>query len=447
MEKCDKCDAELTNGKCSACEAKKATDAKRALEIKDPLAVTPNALEMEKNRKRAIENLCKANKLDDKYKDMWIGQGVSLEAVSEDILRILEERGKTNPQPLSRIDLTQQETRQFSLARAILACKDNNWEKAAFELECSRAVAQKLNKVPEPTKFYVPFEVLQRPIDRQGRRDISIGASGGSYLVSTENIGFIELLRNRSVCMRMGARRLSGLIGNVTVPRMSAAATAYWLANETATITESQQTILQMGLSPHSVGAYTEISRQLLLQSSPGAEGIVSDDLAQVVAVAADLAALTGSGAAGQPHGIVGTAGVGSVAGAALAYAGALEFQTDVATSNVVPIRGGYVTTPAGAAICMAEMKVTNAYSPLWEGNIWEGNMCGFPAMSSNQMAAATMLFGDWQELVIGEWGVLEVEINPYANFAAGIIGVRALYSLDVGIRRPFAFSYASGLT
>ncbi len=92
-------------------------------------------------------------------------------------------------------------------------------------------------------------------------------------------------------------------------------------------------------------------------------------------------------------------------------------------------------------------MKVTNDYSPCWEGNVWDGTMVGFPAMSSEQMTALTMLFGDWSEVVVGEWGVLEVEVNPYANFAAGIIGIRALYSLDVAMRYPAAFSYATSIS
>ena len=73
--------------------------------------------------------------------------------------------------------------------------------------------------------------------------------------------------------------------------------------------------------------------------------------------------------------------------------------------------------------------------------------MAGFPAMSSMQMPTADMLFGDWQEVVVGEWGVLEVEVNPFANFAAGIIGVRAIYSMDVGVRRAAAFSLATSIT
>lgn len=420
--------------------------------------------DLEQSRIRAITNIAKANNITDNIRDVWVRQGYSLEQVSNDVLKILEERGKSNPAPASRLGLTAQETQRFSLGRAILAAasKDNDWSKAGFELECSRAIAQKLGKIAEPHKFYVPFEAMARnvelPAERlqrlliagaMGRRDLTVATAGaGGFLVETENVGFIEMLRNRSVAFRMGARRLSGLQGSVTVPRQSAAATAVWLANEASTITESQQTFVQMALSPKNVGAYTEISRQLLLQSSPGAEGIVTDDLAQVVALAADLAVLEGSGAAGQPTGIANTSGIGSVTGTSLASAGVLEFQTDVAASNVTPMAGGYVTTAAVAALLMVRPELPSTGTErLWKGNVWDGRLFDFPAMTSNQLTAASMIFGDWQEVVVGEWGVLEVEVNPYANFQAGIIGVRAIYSMDVGVRRPFAFSRATSIT
>ena len=408
-----------------------------------------NAAELEKSRKRAIENLCKANNLDDKYRDMWIGQGSSLEQVSDEILQVLEERGKSNPQSPAKIGMSKAEVKQFSLARAIKACADKDWKEAQFELDCVKEVARKMNKAPDPQKFLVPFEVLQRPVDvSRSKRDLTVGTVGdGGYLVSTDNVGFIEILRNRSVAFNLGVRRLSGLNGNVTVPRQTGAATPIWLANEASTATESKQAFTQMALTPKTVAAYTEISRLLLLQGSPSVEGIVTDDLAAVVAIAADLSVLNGSGVSGQPTGIIQTAGIGSVSGTTLAYSGVLEFQTDVAANNVIPVAGGYVTTPVVAGKMMARSRFSNTDTPLWVGNIWDGQMAGFRGMSSNQMPADTMLFGDWQEVVVGEWGVLEVEVNPYANFQAGIIGVRAMYSLDVGVRRPFAFAYASSIT
>lgn len=409
------------------------------------------AVAMERKRREGIEKLCKINKIDEKTREYWVGAGLSLDQVADDLLLIIEERGKSNPDPVGKIGMSQRDVKQFSMLRAIKASVDNDWKLAPFELECSRAVAAKLNRSPDAHRFFVPFEVMEDPRGRPraaGQRDLTVGTAGaGGYLVETANMGFIELLRNRSVAFRMGARRLSGLVGNVAVPRQSAAGTAYWLANEATDITESQQTFVQMALTPKTAGAYTEISRQLLLQSSPDAEGIVISDLAAITALAADLAVLNGSGSGGQPTGIIGTSGVGSVTGTDMDYAGVLEFQSDVATANVMPMSGGYVTTPAVAALLMARVKFESTASPLWEGNVWDGEMAGFQAMSSNQIPAATAVFGDWQEVVVGEWGVLEVEVNPYANFKAGIIGVRCMYSMDVGVRRPFAFSVASSIT
>ena len=447
MEKCAKCGTELVNGKCSECEARAAAAASqtRTVEVTTQSPAPAGAVEMEKARQRAIAKLCEMNKLSDEYRQMWIGQGTSVEQVADEMLKIMEERGRTNPQPLSKIGLSGNETRQYSLVNAILATVDKDWSRAGFELECSRAVASKLGRIAEPTKFYVPFEALERPIAKRDLSTTSVGVGGA--LVQTDNIGFIEMLRNRAVVFKMGARRLSGLVGNVTIPRMSVAGTATWLANQASTIDESTQTFVQVSLSPKNVGAYTEISRQLLLQSSPGVEGIVSDDLAQTVATAADYACLAGSGSNGEPDGLIDYTGIGSVTGTSLAYAGILEFQTDVATSNVMPVAGGYVTTPAVAALLMARQRFTSTDTPLWDGNVWDGRMAGFPAMSSNQMPAADMIFGDWQELVVGEWGVLEIEVNPYANFQAGIIGVRAIYTMDAAPRRPFAFSQAKSIT
>jgi HK97 family phage major capsid protein len=403
------------------------------------------AVDLERNRRRGIENLCKANKIDDNIRDHWIGTGLSVEAITDDLLTILEERGKSNPQSDAKLGLSAGEVKRYNLMAAIRATAEKNWTNAGFELECSRAIGQRLQRMPDPNRFFVPFEV-QGARAPGARRDLSV-ASGGGELVGTDNMSFIEVLRNRSVAYRMGARRLSGLVGSVTVPRQTGQATPVWLSSETATVTESAQTFSQMALSPKTVGAYTEISRQLMLQSSPDAESIVTADLGAVAALAVDVGVLRGSGASGEPTGIVTTSGIGTVTGTSFDYAKVLEFQSDVASANVVPAAGGYVTTPAVAVLAMTRTRFSNTDTPLWDGNLWDGRMAGFQAMSSNQMAAGTMLFGDWSQVVVGEWGVLEVEVNPFANFQAGIIGIRALVSIDVGLRYAAAFSYGAAMT
>jgi HK97 family phage major capsid protein len=412
--------------------------------------------EYEKQRISAIEKLCRINKIDDAVRSHWVGTGQSIDEVADDLLKIAEQR-QVNAKPVTDLGLSPREVRQFSLFRAVQAAADKNWTQAGFELECTREISKRLQKMADPNTFFVPYDLMARTVDvpramltRQyaSTRDLTAASAGaGGYLVDTVNVGFIDILRNRSVAYRMGARRLSGLQGNVTIPRQSGSATAVWLANEGSTITESAQTFQQVALSPKSVGAYTEISRQLLLQSSPGAEGLVTADLAAVTALAVDTGVISGSGGSGQPQGIIGTSGVGSVTGTSLGYAGVLDLQDDVATANVMPAAGGYVTTSAVAKLLMQRVKFAGTATPLWDGNLWDANMAGFQAMSSIQIPSANLLFGDWSQVIVAEWGVLQVDVNPFANFQAGVVGIRAITSIDVALRYGAAFSLATSIT
>lgn len=398
-----------------------------------------NGAAHDQQRMTGIENLCTACNIDAGLKTRWISAGTSLSDVSAQIMAIQKERAAKST-PVTEIGLSNKEVKRYSLARAIRACADQNWSDAGFEAEVSAAIGSKVGRVSDKMRFFVPSEVQ--------KRDLTVGtANAGGYLVATNNQSFIDILRNTSVAIRMGVTEMSGLVGSVTVPKQTAAATNYWLSTEATAITESQQTFGQMALSPKTAGGYTEISRQLLLQSSPGAEQIVQGDLAQVVGLAVDLAVLNGSGAAGQPTGIINTAGIGGVTGTSIAYAGIVEFQTDTAGGNALFDAAGYVTTPAVAGLLKQRVKFTSTASPIWEGKLLEGMVDGYRAMASNQVPSANILFGDFSKVVLASWGVLEVEVNPYANFAAGIVGVRAMYSIDVGVRYAAAFSLATSVT
>lgn len=428
----------------------------------------PSAMEIEKARVRTIDALCEANKLDPTFRDAFVNDGMSMEQVADEILKVVKERSKSNrSEEPSRLGISEKEAQRFSILRAAVAIHTGDWTKAGLEREMSAAIAKRLGKEEsmDPKRFFVPAEVQERMVQlRPGdtlatgayrnahigiqQRDVTVGtAAAGGYLVATSNVSYIEMLRNRAVAFRMGAQPLPGQRDSITIPRQTATGSATWLANEASTITEITQTFGQLAMSPKNVGAYTEISRQLALQANPAIEGIVTSDLATVTALAVDTGVISGSGASGQPTGIVNTAGIGAVTGTSLAFDDILEFQTDVAGANVQPGRGGYATTHAVASLCIQRVKYASTASPLWEGNVWDGTMQGFPAMGSNQMASATMLFGDWSQVLVPEWGVLEVEVNPYANFTAAIIGIRAIYTMDCGLRYAGAFSYASSIT
>jgi len=421
------------------------------------------ARELEAKRTKMIEDWCRENKMDERLQRQWITSGLPVEVVADEILRILKKRGESGGASAAKLGLSEQEAKRFSICRAVLAAEDGDWTQAGFEAECSAEIAKRMNKVPQRKKFYVPYEVqqTQRTVsgdritrgDRQmiqrdlTRADVVGTTTAGGYLVETINLSFIELLRNRTVAFRLGATVLSGLVGNVSIPKQTGAATAYWLSAETTQITEVEQTFGQLAFSPHTVGGYTEISRLLLLQSSPDVEGIVNADLAAIIGIAVDAGVINGSGSAGQPHGIVGLSGVGTTTGTTLGLAGLLTAQGTVGAANVVPVRGGWTTTFVNSALLRARQEFSNTYSPLWYGSVWDGMMLGYPGIASNQCPTGDLIFGDWAQVVVAEWGVLEVEVNPYANFTAGIIGVRAMMTIDVGVRYPGAFYVITSVT
>jgi HK97 family phage major capsid protein len=403
---------------------------------------------VERLRIQTIHRLADQHKVPVAARDEWVSEGTSVEEVGRKVLDILAERGSRNPETsVANIGLSKKDTERYSMFRAVNAVLNKNWNKAGLEYAAHQEIAKRTNQNVNENTFYVPLEVQKRNIPQQ--RDVSVAASGGGYLVETSNQGFIELLRNNSAAFQLGATRLSGLVGNITIPKQSAAATAYWLSAETTQITESQQTFVQVALSPKTVGAYTEVSRLLTLQSSPDAEGLVMADLAKVTGLAVDLAAFHGSGASGQPQGVVGATSVGSTTATTIGtdtYAKMLAFQEDLATANALQGNLGYVTTPAVAKLLASYPRFSSTDTPVWNGNLLSATVAGLPALTSNQITAGYMIFGNWSELIIGEWGVLAIEANPYANFQAGIVGIRSMYTVDVAVRHGESFSVSTSV-
>jgi HK97 family phage major capsid protein len=203
-----------------------------------------------------------------------------------------------------------------------------------------------------------------------------------------------------------------------------------------------------VSLSPKNVGALVEVSHQMAQQGDPSAEQMVLRDLAQSVALAMDVGALSGDGTGGAPTGITNTGSIGAFTGTALDYAAVLDAQADLVKANAMQLGSlAYVCDPDTTIKLMQRVKFTSTASPIWEGNILEGVIQGIPARTSNQMAADSMLLGAWSSLIIAEWGTLELAVDDKFNFATGSIGLRAWYTVDVGVRYPAAFSLATTIT
>jgi HK97 family phage major capsid protein len=359
------------------------------------------------------------------------------------------------------VGLSEREIRSYSvlaMARHVCANNSGRWrEIPTLETECNLQIEMALkNRATNTDGFFVPYEIQRRSFTMTRADTVGVGSTGG-YLVPTDTVSFIDLLRNRTVAFRLGAFPLSGLVhqpghGNVSIPKLTGAATATWLTTETMQAdsgNSSNQTFSQLGFVPHNVAAYTEISRQLLMQSTPSAEAVVMWDLAAVVALALDEAAINGPGTAGAPVGILNTAGVQVFGGtvSTIPWPSFLAMEGDLLTSNVPMSAPAWATTPALAQTLAGRQMFSGSSIPIWDGPLIDGEINGNRAMSSQQIPSASLILGDWNQLVIADWGQLEIEVNPYANFQAGLVGIRAIASVDIGIRNAAAFCVATGVS
>lgn len=374
---------------------------------------------------------------------------------ADELKSAILEKMANKPLNTADIGLNEKEVKRFSFLRAINALANPSdrkaQEAAGFERECSEAVGQKLGRSAQG--FYVPNDVQ--------RRDLTVGTNGaGGYTVSTDLIAssFIDLLRNRMIVSRMGAQVLSGLTGQVAIPRQTGGATAYWVA-ESGAPTESTQAFDQVTMTPRTLGAFNDISRKLLLQSSMDIEALVRADLAKVIALEIDRAAIHGSGSSNQPTGIVATSGIGSVAGGtnglAPTWAHMVELWSDVAVANADFGSTGYLTNSKVIGKLMTTEKASNTAQFICAGFPDADGMTsigGARAGVSNQVASnltkgtssgvcSAVVFGNFADLIIGNWGTLDLIVDPYTASTSGTVRVVALQDVDIAVRHAESFS------
>ena len=373
-----------------------------------------------------------------------IQRGLTVEAFQAEALA----RMASKPVPTADIGLSKAETRRYSMMRAINALANpqdrNAQDAAAFERECSDAAAAKVGKTSRG--LYVPTEIQ--------RRDLTAGTNNaGGYTVATDLLAgdFISLLRNAMVLDSLGARMLTGLTGNVAIPKLSGAATAYWVAENNAP-TESQQTIAQVTLSPKTVGAYTDFSRRLMLQSSIDVEQMVMSDLAMVLGLAIQQAAISGSGSSNQPSGIltqVTASVVGGTNGAAPTWANIVALETDVSVSNADVGNLAYLTNAKVRGKLKTTIKEASVPGYVWADGATPLN--GYRAAVTNAVPSnltkgsastcSAIIFGNFADLVVGMWGGLDLMVDPYTGSNAGTVRVVALQDVDIALRNVVSFA------
>ena len=413
---------------------------------KETLEVRSEAIDGEKLLKAERARIQEITQIAEKYDLRELGQeyiskGKEVSDFNSAVLKDLEPRNQISQasETNATIGLTEKETGNFSFLRALnyLANPTDSRarEAAAFEIEASEAAAAKLGRTSRG--ITIPQDVLTAQRDLQ----TSPGSAGGDVIKTDLLTGsFIDLLRNESACARAGATILSGLEGNVKIPKQSGAASASWIS-EGAAAAESDQTLTQVSLVPRTVGAYTDVTRKLLLQSSIDIENFVRNDLARVIALKIDLAGLYGSGVANEPLGLKNTVGIGAeaFAGAVPTFPEVIAMESDLGSANALLGSPCYITNASMRGSLKGTKKDAGSGEFVWTGG-QDGEMNGYRAFVSNQVAAGDVWMGNFADLLMGFWSGLDLTVDPYTNSTSGTVRIVALQDCDVAVRHPESF-------
>lgn len=304
----------------------------------------------------------------------------------------------------------------------------------------------------EAQGFQVPHNAtlggsrISRSDRRRMTRDsqATIFGSGGAFVPTELRIPVIELLRNRMVLESSGlVRTISGLQGNLVIPRQEAAATAYSVS-EIAALTASQQILGQIALSPKRVGSTQTYSKQLVMQSTPDAEAFIRDDHFKVIALQWDRLGLVGQGAASEPLGIFNTPGVQSIVfGATPTYIKIVSMETAIRNANVQdPLV--YMSTPSTkGSLKTAAEALTGATTIGGSQNaIWkpDNTVNGYPALDSNQIPGNVVMVGAQGQAIQAMWGGLDIVVDIYTKAGNAEVVVTFNTWGDFACRHPQAF-------
>lgn len=358
---------------------------------------------------------------------------------------VLAEKG--DDAPLSGhgdIGLNKREIENFSIMSLIRGTRrgasSDDRDAMQMEMEAVSAAADSLPKGTVARGWMLPPEVLRNFITEDMSRTLLAGTD--TQLVPTEHRAqsYIDILRNSSSVMQAGARRLTGLSGNVDIPRMATSAGAAWISAEHGDSADGEPTFETVALTPKDISRSTPMSRRMQQQSSPAIEGLVRLDIAQSIALGIDLGALEGSGAAGQPTGVLNQSGIATPTAFAAVnptFAEVVAMETAVANANALMGSLAYI----GRTNMHGALKTTAVDAGSGQFVAQNGVVNGYRYIQSNQGTDGNLYFGNWADVLIGMWGGLDLVPDEATLAAKGGLYIRAFQTCDIAVRHPQSFA------
>ena len=375
-----------------------------------------------------------------------------------DIKRLLE-IGEFHSDVNQPIGLDKKEQREFSIVKLLRAldprATPQDRAEATLELEASQAIEQRTGATPKGA--YIPMEIMgewrgkeaharmQQAYEQRDLQADTFAQAGALVGVDFRPNQMISLLRNNMALTEAGATYLDGLVGDVAIPRQTGAGSVGWVGREGGTISETNQAVDQVTLTPRTVGCYTDISRQLRLQSSTSVENFVRQDLSTIVALEKDRAAIHGSGTSGEPTGLENVTGISTESfstSSGPTRKEVINMITDLAGSNALQGNLAFITGTTVYGNLLKEP--VDAGSGLFLVQQNGGDMLGEKLIKSTQITAGQMYFGNWSDLMVGTWGGMDIMVDPYTGATAGTLRVLIFHSCDISVRHPESFTLGS---
>lgn len=336
----------------------------------------------------------------------------------------------------------------------------NNKNLDGLELEMHQEAEREFKQagISASGNLYIPKMIVKNE-----KRDMTAGTStAGGNTIPTILGDLIPFLDPRLAVIQAGATLLTGLTGNLDFPRNDAAATATWETENSAN-DETSPTFDKISMSPNRLGAFTDISKQLLVQSSVDIENFVRNRLSEAVNRALDYALINGDNSAQPFYGILNTAGIGSVAigtdGGPLTYKHIIDLETELATDNADFGTLAYLTTPGVRGFLKNTEKASGTAQFVWsdgappvgQQGIRTDLLNGYRAYVSTQVPSNltkgngtglhSVIFGNFAELLIGQWAGLDVVVDPYSSSKNALVTIVVNSWWDAAVRHAQSFA------
>ncbi len=364
-------------------------------------------------------------------KDSIIGLGAQIE------LRALAEEAERKQ---GSVEEGKKEFRHFSISRLIRSVADGGKTDAGYEKEVSQELEHRSGMKAQENAFMIPRDLFY---EKRTVYPIST-ANTGAYLIDNElhPEQYIDSIWEANPFSKIGVRHMSGLTGNVTIPKSSSVTSVGWFADGDS-IATTDKSFATVTMSPKYIGAIATISLGMVVQSSLDVDKLIMSDFSKAVGLEEANAILNGRGATtyNEPVGLLAAANsIAAIATNENKMLWASDCIASLFQQNVNDV--SFLVRAANFADC--EGNLTTDKLPIDASTFFRGRK---HAYFSQVPEAKVLVAGDFSELIVASWGSPQLMVNPYSGFAKGEIQCRIIDAIDVAVRHAEAFVTLGAVT